>query len=95
MESPSGGVGTAPPPPIKPSSDNSANADANASPGPSRLAVQATNPVIGSTGNSDTSSAAARDKGKDHNASMSQPKASSTTCIPKASERTKIDLPNE
>lgn len=91
----SGGLGSAPPPSSDPSSDKSVNAKAPVGQGLDPTDGPHSDPNKNNNGKAATDQMAAKDKGTDQKNSMSQPKAFSATCIPKSTERIKIDLPSD
>ena len=95
-----GGAGVAPPPPNGPSAEISASADSSARHRSTPLAANETIQVDSTPATTDKietpvdSTTAAKDNASDQPAFASQKKASSATCIPRTSERTKIYLPS-
>lgn len=94
MDAPSGGARSFPPPLNVSVSDIPRPVDPLFPPGVFREIDQGSEPVNNEVEHSAAREATAKDKGVNQKSPMSQPKATSATCIPKTTERIKVDLPS-
>jgi len=95
MDAPLGGAGSTPPPHSGTPSDNPQSAYSLSTAEDLPGKDQGSGPDIGEDENTEACDATANDKNTNQKYPASQPKASSATCIPKTTERIKIDLPSQ